>query len=285
MPKSIRKVLGGLFVLALTALLGGCLSLSAADRQVLWGASLKLADFPGERTYRQVLPDQDPVRIVVMLHAFGGSGRRIAYLSAVHNAFDGDTVVLYPDASIPTRPDVEPGWNAGYCCGSGWVEGIDDLAFLRELIERKCAEFDVPASRVYWAGFSNGAMMAMRFAAEHPEWCAGVIAASGSVGTQTGQLAPTTPVPIYLMHGEQDVLVPYQGGPGSTDKTIVWQGFEQTRALWEQRNGREVLTRVETFPNDGHRWHDWRLTRFWNRRPAASQRLADFIFEIEGANR
>jgi len=274
--------------LALLVGLGGTLGLSRADRSVLFGPSQELTVQGELRTYRRSLPKNPPERLVVVLHAFGGSGRRIAYLTGVHNVVGDATLVLYPDASPPTSREYEPGWNAGYCCGSGWIGDIADVAFLVALIDRYTLEYSIPARQVFVAGFSNGAMLAMRFASEHPERCGGVIAASGSVGTEASQLHPTHPVPILLMHGERDTLVPYAGGPGSSDPSIVWLGFAATRRVWEAVNGPSAtLTRVLTYPEDGHQWHDWRLADVWHGKPAASLELRRFLDDVgaSGAGR
>src|SRR5262245_55098741 len=47
--------------------------------------------------------------------------------------------------------------------------GSEDVSFLRDVIADVQSRFNTNPARVYLAGFSNGAVMAFRFALEHPE--------------------------------------------------------------------------------------------------------------------
>ena len=57
-------------------------------------------------------------------------------------------------------------WNAGHCCGKAAKDKVDDVGFIAAAIEDVCDHLRVDRSRIYMLGFSNGGMMAYRFAAE-----------------------------------------------------------------------------------------------------------------------
>jgi poly(3-hydroxybutyrate) depolymerase len=63
---------------------------------------------------------------------------------------------------------------------------VDDVQFVRDVIAHVEAEYRIDSRRVYAAGFSNGAMMTHRLAADLPDLLAGVALAEGTVGRDQG---------------------------------------------------------------------------------------------------
>jgi polyhydroxybutyrate depolymerase len=271
------------------------------DRSVLLGRSASIDVDGVKRTYRVVGNgggSSKKKRLVIALHGYTGSGRQFAYYSALHNAFDADTVVAYPDSTRTTAKGDKPGWNADFCCGSGWKSGVNDVEFLRRLIGELSAKYNIDQDRVFLVGFSNGAFMTQRFAVEHPELVAGVAVISGTIGTKAKSLQPTAPVPMLLTHGAKDTRVAYNGGESPGDPEFDWLSFATTTEAWKQANGcndeeAEVVTtqqrKTTTYRNcvapfttveyleNGHVWDGWRLGNVWNKRPRASQEIARFF--------
>ena len=76
--------------------------------------------------------------------------------------------LLFPCPDLHTLPqslagqlDAQPSWNAGpLCCGGSSAADIDDVAFLRMVVE---STDGVDQSNVYMAGHSNGCAMAQVF--------------------------------------------------------------------------------------------------------------------------
>jgi polyhydroxybutyrate depolymerase len=293
----------GLIVLLLIACLVVAFgAFTGRDRSALLGRAASF-DVDGQRrTYRVVGSRRGPSpvqrRLVIALHGYTGNGRQFAYYSALHNAFGRDTVVAYPDATRRTPRGDKPGWNAQFCCGSGWKSGVDDVEFIRILIERLTERYGIGEDRVFLVGFSNGAFMAQRFAVEHPELVAGVAVVSGTIGTTASALQPTAPVPMLLTHGARDVRVRYDGGESPGDPEFDWLSFATTTEAWKTANGcddesatvtasgrvktttyggcRAPLTAIEYLDN-GHVWDGWRLGNVWNRRPRASREIVRFF--------
>jgi polyhydroxybutyrate depolymerase len=163
-----------------------------------------------ERTYSLYVPatllDDHPVPLLVAFHGGGGSGSQFARASGFDAIADEEGfLVVFPDGATGT-------WNAGGCCGVAEREGVDDVAFVRRLIEEIAADHDVDADRVYVAGHSNGAMLAYRLACELGD----VVAAAGaqSGGLEVDRCAPARPVSLIHLHGTADPRVPYGGGVG-----------------------------------------------------------------------
>ncbi len=291
-----------LVVLVTSILLVIFAAFTGRDRSVLFGGSTSIQVDGLRRSFRVVKgaksSEGKPRRLVIALHGYSGNGRQFAYYTALHNAFGADTVIAYPDASKQTAPGDKTGWNAQFCCGSGWKNKVDDAQFISALIKTLRTKYRIDADRVFLAGFSNGAFMTQRFAAEHPKLVAGVAVMSGTIGTTTNSLRPTSPVPMLLTHGVKDVRVRYEGGAAPSDPDFDWQRFTSTVDTWKKANGcLEVPGAVVTTPGritttyescqaplttieyrtNGHVWDGWRLLNVWTRRPRASQDIAQFF--------
>jgi polyhydroxybutyrate depolymerase len=171
------------------------------------------------RTYRIHRPPGDgkdgAVPLVVVLHGGFGSGEQAERSYRWNDAADANGfVVCYPDGLMRA-------WNAGTCCGEPMRRGVDDVAFLADLLDRVEAEERIDPGRIFATGMSNGAMMVYRLAAELP----GRLAAIGPVaGTMTVPIGPATmPVSVCHIHGLADDNVPFAGGSGSRAVAHGWR--------------------------------------------------------------
>lgn len=99
-------------------------------------------------------------------------------------------------------------WNAGTCCGEAVQQGVDDVGYLDQVLALARALHPVDARRVHLTGFSNGAMMAYRYACERPQVVAGVLSVGGTV---TSDCRGRTDVAVRHVHGVQDRTVPLEG--------------------------------------------------------------------------
>lgn len=167
------------------------------------------------RTFRIHVPSQlkntKSVPLVIALHGGGTSGKSMERFSGLNQTADKfGFIVVYPDGS-GRIPDILT-WNSGACRVYAKTHNIDDVAFLRQLINHLCSRFNVDPGQVYVTGISNGAMMAYRLAAEIPDRIAAVAAVAGTLDVDPK--AVQAPVPVLHFHGTDDEYVPYNGGLG-----------------------------------------------------------------------
>lgn len=265
-------VLGVLVIVLVLALIFS----TSADKKLFF-SSKRL--FNG-RAYTLVVPKHitPDTKIILGLDGLGGSGKRFAYYTSLHNV-DPNAILIYPDPQNPNQKGVRPGWNADFCCGSGWVQKVDDVAFLRELTLYIARQHGVPDAKKFAVGFSNGAFMVQRLAIESPGLFTAVAEVAGSIGTVDTSLRPQNPIPILLVHGKKDRTVPYGGGSGFSDKSFKWLSFEQTKSVWEDANRDSAEVRVEVFPDNGHEWADWRIYNIWHTTPSLSRQVVGFFDE------
>ncbi len=94
-------------------------------------------------------------------------------------------------------------------------EGVDDVAFLRALIDELASEQGTSTGPVYLAGISNGALFAEYVARQAlvPVAGLGLVAGTGTVTSRQTLSVPRQPARVVAFAGTADPLVPYGGGP------------------------------------------------------------------------
>jgi polyhydroxybutyrate depolymerase len=129
-----------------------------------------------------------------------------------------------------------PTWNAGACCGYALTHKVDDVGFLRTLIDRLEHDYTVDPKRIFVTGISNGGMMSYRLACELADRIAAIAPVEGA---QDVECRPSGPVSVVIFHGTADLLVPYKGGstpfqigPKRTDTSV-----SSTVAFWVKQDG------------------------------------------------
>jgi polyhydroxybutyrate depolymerase len=110
----------------------------------------------------------------------------------------GRAIVVYPSG-------YDQSWNAGYCCGGAHRANVNDVAFLRAVVDQVVAQQPgALASHVYLAGYSNGGRMAYRMACDDPGVFAGVAAVEA---ISVSSCASADPVPLLIVASQGDPLL------------------------------------------------------------------------------
>lgn len=152
--------------------------------------------------------------LLILLHGLGATGAtQSAYLGLNTRVDTKQYVLVTPDGtenSSGTRF-----WNAtpACCAFSDEDRQVDDVTYIRGLIEEAAATYSIDASRIGLFGHSNGGFMALRMACESSDLVVSVVSLAGSTFEDDASCAPATnPVSVLTMHGLQDETIPYAGG-------------------------------------------------------------------------
>lgn len=175
--------------------------------------------------------------VVILLHGGGGNGelfQRVTHLDRV--ADSGGFVAVYPDGS-GRLGDKLLTWNAGTCCAYARERNVDDVGFVRAIVDDVTARFGT--GDVFVTGFSNGAMMAYRLGCELADRIAGIAVVSGAMNVDT--CTPARRLPVLVIHGTADTAVPYDGGPSGSEFPTAgtWTNRSVRYAVdfWTKHNG------------------------------------------------
>lgn len=167
----------------------------------------------GGRSYLLAMPSRlpaagRPLPLLVVVHGRSNSARLFSQTTGFTSyAEQGRAVVVFPDATAPSGGATS--WNAGTCCQPAVSRGVDDVGYLTTVIEDVTARVPVDRTRVWYVGFSNGAMMGYRLACERPDLVDAVVAVAGS--RVVSSCSPARSIPFLHVHGDADGTVPYKG--------------------------------------------------------------------------
>ena len=169
-----------------------------------------------ERSYRLFLPSRYSERkkrqmpLLLALHGGRGNAEQMKELSGFDElAEEKRFIVAYPNA-------IDHHWNDGRQVTGfrSHRENIDDVEFLMGLIGALTEQYNVDRKRIYLAGVSNGAMMALRVACEKAASISAVASVVGALPENVFRTCrPSRPVPVIMINGTEDHLVLWQGGP------------------------------------------------------------------------
>ncbi len=190
-------------------------------------------------------------------------------------------------------------WNAESCCGRAADEDVDDTGFVRALLAELSGRVRFDPGRVYAMGHSNGAMLAMRLAAEAPELLAGVATIGGAV--RPSRFGAATGVPILHVHSIDDPRALYAGGLGPPfpftrrrhlhppveavlDEWRLLAGCSEAMAVVETREGKSDRGTPQTatllrFEGCEREVAHWRLSGVGHGWPGARPRLRRLLGE------
>lgn len=203
-----------------------------------------------ERTYLVHVPPQydgvTPVPVVLAFHGGASCGEQMVQFCGLSDKADETGfVVIYPDGT--GAQDKVFTWNAGNCCGYALQHEVDDVGFVRALLDDLASVVTIDERRVFATGMSNGGMLAYRLAAELSDRIAAIAPVGGPIGTE--ECDPQRPVPVLHFHGTDDEFAPYAGGKGR--KSVSGTDFysvEYTIRAWVQANGCPETPLVSSFP-------------------------------------
>jgi polyhydroxybutyrate depolymerase len=241
---ALRASIAAVAVVGLLALTAGCSGLRRSPArdsgegppttaEAAVGSSTHTISVGGrQRTYHlyrpSSLPPSAPAALVVVLH--GGFGTGAQAKSAYGWDAEADSqhfVVAYPDG-------LDRAWAVGGgCCGVPGRTGVDDVAFITQLVDAVAHQLPIDPARVYATGMSNGGLLAYRLACDST-----VFAAIGSTaGTLLGPCPSPAPISVIEVHGLADHNVPYDGSRGEGVAGIDGPPVPDLDSMWRNVNG------------------------------------------------
>jgi len=174
----------------------------------------------------------EPVALVLGLHGGGGKADQ---LTGFNNISDKEGfIVVYPQGKNKR-------WNDGRIIKRLIkTKDMDDVKFLGDVVKKMTDEYNIDESRIYSTGISNGGFMSYRLAAENPDTFAAVAGVASQVTENLrDKYAPKSPVPVMMILGDEDPLVPYNGGDvkvlGMKRGRVISAG--DSVSLWVDNNG------------------------------------------------
>lgn len=199
------------------------------------------------RTYLLHLPPDAtrlrPTPIILAFHGAGQSSRQLADVTGLGALADAHGfAVLLPDGYERT-------WAVPLDDSPAEQAGIDDVAFVRRLLEAVSSQYDLDASHVIAAGLSAGAAFAQFLGCSAADRLIGVVASAGPLPRGTAaSCKPARKISVILMHGTEDPIVSYDGSAGDSGTLSLVESL----ALWAQIDGCQSTPASAALPDTAH---------------------------------
>lgn len=155
--------------------------------------------------------------LVLMLHGAGSNGMAVLEKDGWAAKSDKETfLAVAPDglplflrraANFRTNPRL---WNYGQFNPESRRGAIDDVAFIRQLLDELKERVPYDESRVFCTGHSNGGSMTFRLATELSERFTAIGSVAGLMAL--GNTKAKKPLPTLFILGTKDPFMPLEGG-------------------------------------------------------------------------
>jgi polyhydroxybutyrate depolymerase len=175
-----------------------------------------------------------------MLHGINGTAEQIAQRTNLAKSGPRDGfVVVFPQSHANA-------WNR-FASGTETPRALEyfrksggppnDVGFLKMLVADLVQRDISDPARIYLAGLSNGGFLTLYMLCAAADSFAAIGLLVTSMPDDTGaECRPSTPLPVLILSGTADQVVPYGGGLVSQSTINVWS-FEQMTAFFRKLNG------------------------------------------------
>jgi len=209
------------------------------------------------RRYRVYVPTTysaaavSPRALVLAFHGWGQSAAGMSRLTGLDELAEKyDFIIAYPEG-------IDGNWNDGR---PNINPTIDDVSFVRDLIDTLESQYRIDPRRIYATGLSNGGHMCNRLAIEMSDRIAAVAPVAAVISRALSQSTDVgRPVPLMLIEGDADPVTPFGGGivgmAGINRGEVL--SADATIAFWVARNHAVsrpmVSVEPDVDPRDGTR--------------------------------
>lgn len=168
-----------------------------------------------ERTYSVHFPRSLVAKgrkpVVFVLHGGGGAdAEEMAKRTGMNAIADREGfIVVYPYGA-------DGQWNDGR--GKSFRRGgdnteVDDVGFISAILDELIRSGNADPRRIYVVGLSNGGMMAYRLGIALGNRLSAVAAIIANLPANLADQRPVRPIPVLIMNGTADPMMPWDGGP------------------------------------------------------------------------
>jgi polyhydroxybutyrate depolymerase len=160
----------------------------------------------GDRRYVLCTSAQEQEEgLIVALHGRPSSAEELQQGTELHRiGADNGLAVVYPQG-------VDARWGDDTFTSPSRPAGDEDVVFLDSLIAELRQHPRIDDEPIGVVGFSNGASMALRYAAARPANVRAVVAVAGQLARDPA-IRPSGRVPLLVVYGTADPIVPYDTG-------------------------------------------------------------------------
>lgn len=222
--------------------------------------------------------ENEVVPLVMFFHGSGGNARWLKRHSKKINnlLIEGGYAVAFMNGSGLFGLN---SWNAEHCCAYAAKKKINDVAYIDMAIDILADKYKIDRNNIILIGHSNGGMVIYKAIAELRNKIRAVVAVSTALFAD--QPAPKHAFSLFMIHSEDDEILPYEGGMSHSKRVrkkqkLPYLGFMDAVNLWKNNlncrseykenkdygftiefsdcDGRNFI-RVLSLKKGGHKWN------------------------------
>lgn len=168
--------------------------------------------------------ETEPTALIVALHGGGGNMNHMAEdknYKLISKSEQAGFIVVFPNGTSKFNSGKFSTWNAGNCCGYARDNKIDDVGFIKEMINRIKNQVSIDQNKIFATGMSNGGMMSYRLACEMSDTFKAIAPVAGTDGVV--DCKPKDTISVLHIHAKNDDHVLFTGGAGknASDKALI----------------------------------------------------------------
>jgi polyhydroxybutyrate depolymerase len=169
-----------------------------------------------------------PVPLLINIHGYGGQSDEFSsYTHLQVAAKERGLAYIAPDGTSDSLRNQF--WNASTACCNFNNIAVDDVAYIKSLIDEASQKVSIDEKRIYLFGYSNGHFMGYKFLCSTK----GIVAAVAGLAGATNDACSGSPANILHIHGTTDETILYSGGALFGNK---YPSVDETLAQWAEIN-------------------------------------------------
>jgi len=189
-----------------------------------------------QRPYTPLVPSSysrgTPAPLLIVFHGYGSNGSQMESYFGLSAIADREGFLsVYPEGTVDQAGRAF--WNATSACCNFYGSSVDDVAYVKAILDDMSSKYSVDPKRVFVAGHSNGGFMANRVGCDLAGRVAAIVSFSGATWDDPNLCNPTRSVNVLLIHGDADQTISYFGGVNAA----TYPSAAATAATWGAKNG------------------------------------------------
>jgi polyhydroxybutyrate depolymerase len=225
-----------------------------------------LIDGDRERNYILHLPpqygSQENLPLVLAFHGGGGSSLQLLDSCGLAAKADKEGFILVaPNGTGIFRKRLLT-WNVGFGFGYAMRKHIDDIGFVRKLLEKLEANLKIDPKRIFATGISNGGILCHFLAGALSDKISAIAPVVACIGGKKElsepfiyPSTPEKPVSVIAFNGLLDQHIPYQGGiqQKSVAKPVYVTAADDMHSFWVKVDKCRLQPKVEVNQPDKYK--------------------------------
>ncbi len=233
------------------------------------------------RTFLLYAPSEAPKGIIIMLHGAGSDGEAFRLMTGMDSvACERGYAVAYVYGTVnPYSQSADStGWNSGIA-----ARGQDDIGFLCSLASYLQDKYSLTRDETFAVGFSNGAFMTYRIAAEGQKSFGATVSVAGMMPQRIwNNKTDKSNISLLQISGNKDDVVPMNSN--GTAATSVNPAIEDVMAYFAEAAGLNKYSSEEIsdkstlykYTGEGSELKVWRIEISEGRHSWPEEKFAGF---------